>query len=205
MVVILGYVFLHEHINRYQISGIFVSIVGGFIIAFDSIQPSIQASNPVFGNFLALLGAVTFSGYIIIGRIIRKTYRINLFVYTFYVYSISTIFLFLIALLFSSQELFLSLAFKLSFYAYIGFFLLAGVSTILGHSLYNYALKEIKAAIVSIVTLGEPIISSILAIFILSEYPTLMIIVGGFIVILGVILTIIKENEEENIQLEIME
>lgn len=204
MVVILGYLFLNEHINRYQISGIVISIIGGFVIAFDSIQPSIQASNPAFGNFLAFIGALTFSGYIIIGRIIRKTYQINLFIYTFYVYTISTIFLFLIALLFSSQELVLSLVFRISFYAYVGFFLLAGVSTLLGHSLYNYALKEIKAAIVSIVTLGEPIISSILAIFILSEYPTIMTIIGGFIVILGVFVTIGKENEEESTQLEIM-
>ena len=196
MVVILGVFFLKEKINRFQIGGILLSIIGGLIIAFGSIQISSQAPNPLYGNFLAFIGAVTFSGYIIIGRIIRKSSEINLFIYTFYVYSISTFFLLIIALFTSKEELLLSLAGRSSFYAYLGFFMLASISTIFGHTLYNYSLKEIKAAIVSVVTLGEPIISSILAIIILLEYPSLITIIGGFIVIIGVSATILKENVE---------
>lgn len=199
MVVILGVVFLKEKINKYQIGGILLSIVGGIIIAFGSLQSTSQAPDPLYGNILAFIGALTFSGYIIIGRNIRKTKEINLFIYTFYVYAISTIFLLLIALLTSSNDLILSFMGKAPLRAYIGFFLLAGISTIFGHTLYNYSLKEIKAAVVSVVTLGEPIISSILAIIILTEYPTLITIIGGFIVIFGVSATILKESEAEPI------
>ena len=199
MVVILGVVFLREKINQYQIVGIFLSIVGGLIIAFGSIQPTNQAVNPLFGNLLAFLGAITFSGYIIIGRIIRKTYDVDLFIYTLYVYVISSIFLFIIALFTNQHELFLSLLGKAPIEAYVGFFLLAGISTIFGHTLYNYSLKEIKAAIVSVVTLGEPIISSILAILILFEYPSLITIIGGFIILVGVSITILKESKSVSI------
>ena len=86
------------------------------------------------------------------------------------------------------------------FYAYVGFFLLAIIPTIFGHTLYNYSLKEIKAAVVSVVTLGETIISSILAIIILIEYPTLITIIGGFIVIFGVSFTILKEDNQAEVQ-----
>ena len=199
MVVILGVIFLKEKINQYQIFGILLSIVGGLVIAFGSIQPTDQAINPLLGNFLAFLGAITFSGYIIIGRIIRKTYEVNLFVYTLYVYVISSIFLFIIALFTNQHELLSSLIGKVPFNAYVGFILLAGISTIFGHTLYNYSLKEIKAAIVSVVTLGEPIISSILAIIILFEYPSVITIIGGFIILIGVSFTILKESTKVSI------
>lgn len=203
MVVIIGFVFLNEKINRYQIGGILISIIGGLIIVFGSIQPSSQAPDPFYGNILAFIGAVTFSGYIIIGRFIRSSHEIDLFTYTFYIYFISSIFLAIIALLTSSNEFFYSLTGNLPIYAYLGFFLLAIIPTIFGHTLYNYSLKEIKAAVVSVVTLGEPIISSILAMIILFEYPSVISIIGGFIIIFGVSITILRENKLEIIDINL--
>ena len=202
MVVILGAIFLNERINKNQILGILISIIGGIIIAFGSVQPSAQAPDPFYGNVLAFIGAITFSGYILIGRIIRSSHDIDLFIYTFYIYSISTFFLAIIALITSSGEFIHSLTGNISIYAYLGFIVLAIIPTIFGHTLYNYSLKEIKAAIVSVVTLGEPIISSILAILILFEYPSLITILGGFIILFGVSYTILKENSNQVIVLE---
>lgn len=200
-VVLFGVLFLKEHISSRQIIGIAISFFGGIIIAIGSINQG-QGLNDTLGIFLAFIGALTFSGYIIIGRFIRKDHDINIFVYTFYVYFSSTIFLFLIALITSTNDLIDSFIGKLSIDAYLGFILLAGVSTILGHSMYNFALKEIKAAIISIVTLGEPIISSILAIILLFEYPSIVTVLGGFIILIGILLTILQDEEKFEIEIE---
>ena len=200
IVLIIGFIFLKERINKLQIAGIIISLVGGIIIAFGSFQPISNEINPIFGNFLAFLGAITVAGYIIIGRIMRQTHNLSIFVYTAFVYAFSALFLFFIALIFETQELITSLTFNLKMEAYVYFILLAVVSTLLGHSLYNYALKEIKAALVSIVTLGEPIIASILAILILFEYPSTLTLIGGGIVISGVVLTLIKEEDNNSIK-----
>jgi len=201
IVLLIGIAFLNERINRSQMLGVGLSLSGVLIIAIGSPGPNVNAPDPLFGNFLASLGAITVSGYIIIGRIIRKNHNLGIFVYTSYVYGISTVFLFLIALIVDTEELLNSFLIQIPVESYFYFFLLAFVSTLLGHSLYNYALKEIKAALVSIVTLGEPLISSILAILILQQYPSTLTVLGGSIVIFGVILTIIKEEKPLNSEL----
>ena len=66
----------------------------------------------------------------------------------------------------------------------------------MGHTFYNYAIKEVKAAIVSIVMLGEPIITSILAIFILSEFPPSIVVFGAVFVLFGVALTVWSEGND---------
>jgi len=66
--------------------------------------------------------------------------------------------------------------------------LLALVPQLIGHSTYNWALRYMPAALVSITTLGEPIGSAILAYFILSETPTLLTILGGVLILAGIYL-----------------
>lgn len=205
IVLILAAIFLNERINKIQFMGITISICGGILIAIGSLTPNSQASDPLLGNLLAFSGAITISGYIIIGRIFRKVHEMGLFVYTAYVYGFSTIILFFLALIFETSELINSLLGKMPIQAYLLFFLLAGISTLLGHSLYNFALKEVKATIVSMITLGEPIISSILAVVFFQQYPTSLTVIGGSIVIFGVLITIIFEKGEEIISKDLIE
>ena len=66
------------------------------------------------------------------------------------------------------------------------FVLLAAVPQIIGHSSYNWALKYLPATFVGVATLGEPIGSTILACFILTETPTLAKIAGGVLILAGI-------------------
>jgi drug/metabolite transporter (DMT)-like permease len=66
--------------------------------------------------------------------------------------------------------------------------LLALVPQLIGHSSYNWALRYLPAAVVSIATLGEPVGSTILAYFFLHETPTLMKIFGAILILAGIVI-----------------
>jgi len=56
--------------------------------------------------------------------------------------------------------------------------------------LYNYCLKYLKAAVVSVAILGEPVGATVLAVLFFGEIPTLLIVAGGILVIGGIYLTV---------------
>ena len=60
------------------------------------------------------------------------------------------------------------------------------IPQLIGHSTYNWALRYLSAAYVSIALLGEPIGTTILALFLLKEAPTILEIVGGILTLLGI-------------------
>jgi drug/metabolite transporter (DMT)-like permease len=140
-----------------------------------------NVSSNLLGNILALLGAFMAAGYIISGRNLRKT--INLWPYTLLVYSIASIVLLLLCLLYKYP---LS---GFSIQSFIWLILLAIVPQILGHTTLNWVLGFIPAAFVSIALLGEPVGSSLLAWLLLKESPSLIEIIGGMLILIGIILS----------------
>ena len=70
------------------------------------------------------------------------------------------------------------------------FLLLALIPNLLGHTLFNWALKWVSTNVISIAILFEPIGAAILAYFILGEYLSVSQIVGGSVVLAGITLFI---------------
>ena len=68
--------------------------------------------------------------------------------------------------------------------------LLALVPQLVGHSTYNWALRYLPAAFVAILTLGEPIGSTILAYLILFEKPSIADLIGGILILAGIYLAV---------------
>lgn len=134
----------------------------------------------MLGNLLALAGAWTVTGYLIIGRKLRTT--ISLIPYIFMVYGFAAVVL--IVIMFASG----SSPFGFAPKTYGWIFLLAALPQLVGHSTYNWALKYLPAALVAVTTLGEPIGSAILAFFILNETPGMATLVGGVFILTGIYL-----------------
>jgi drug/metabolite transporter (DMT)-like permease len=132
----------------------------------------------MWGNFLALAGAWAVTGYLIIGRKLRM--KLSLIPYIFVVYGMAAIGL--IALMFAAGQS--PFVYEAKTYGWI--FLLAAIPQLIGHSTYNWALRYLPAAFVAVTTLGEPIGSAILAFFILDEKPTIAIVIGGMLILLGI-------------------
>jgi len=58
---------------------------------------------------------------------------------------------------------------------------------LLGHSLFNWSLKYISAAYVSLTLLGEPIGTILLALVFLQESPTLLEGLGAVLILVGIV------------------
>jgi len=150
------------------LGGSVVLVIGGF---------GTGGSAPL-GNLLAFLGAVAVSGYIVIGRVVRQHLSLNR--YTFITYGVSAILLTSYALVagnplfgYPARELLIFLA-------------LAVICTLLGHSLFNWALRFISPTVISTSILGEPVIAGVLAVVMFSEIPTVYTVVGGLIILLSI-------------------
>jgi drug/metabolite transporter (DMT)-like permease len=136
----------------------------------------------MWGNFLALIGAWTVSGYLIIGRKLRATRNMSLIPYIFMVYGVAAVAL--IATMFIAGQT--PLGYPPRTYGWI--FLLAAFPQLIGHSTYNWALRYLPASFVAVTTLGEPIGSAILAFFLLQETPTVIVAGGGVLILIGIYL-----------------
>ena len=203
-VAILSPVFLNEKLTRVAIIGLVLAFVGGTMIGLSdacSIQnglhcpelshalqgnamPSrtdVLAARTVWGNILALCGALAVSGYLLIGRKVRA--KMSLIPYIFLVYGISAIFL-LIFMLAAKQS-----PFGYSTQTYGWIFLLAVIPQLIGHSTFNWLLKYLSATLVAVTTLSEPIGSAVLAYIILKESPLPAVLLGGALILIGIYLT----------------
>jgi drug/metabolite transporter (DMT)-like permease len=59
---------------------------------------------------------------------------------------------------------------------------------IMGHTVFNWALKYVDASIISGTIVAEPVVSALLAWLVLSEKPGLATAFGGLVVLLGLYL-----------------
>lgn len=190
-VALLSPMLLKEHVSRTAIIGLGLALVGGTIIGLSDAcvwdaglacpaLADILQGPAMWGNFLALAGAWTVTGYLIIGRKLRT--GMSLIPYIFLVYGIAAIILIMIMFVSGNSPL----RFAPQTYGWI--FLLAAIPQLIGHSTYNWALKYLPAALVAVTTLGEPIGSAVLAYFILNETPTMAVLFGGAFILTGIYL-----------------
>lgn len=127
------------------------------------------------GNLFAAGGGLMLAGYYLLGRQIRP--RVNISIYSFLVYSASTILLLIYNVAAANPFVGYAAADWLIFSA------LAMVPTLLGHTLLNWALKYLPAGAISVSVLGEPVIATALAIPLFREVPGPLQLLGGLIVI----------------------
>jgi len=182
---------IKEPISRAAMIGMGLALIGGFIVGLsDSCSLAhggitcppfsrFVEGDAFLGDILALTGAFAGAGYILIGRRLRE--KMSLIPYVFVVYGMAAVIL----------MIFMVAAGERSFghppEVYIWLLLLALVPQLLGHSTFNWALRYLSAAYVSITLLGEPIGSAILAYFFLDEIPSGLMIFGAILILFGIL------------------
>ncbi|HJQ28765.1 MAG TPA: DMT family transporter, partial [Rubrobacter sp.] len=173
-VAILAYLIFGERTTPLSFLGIIVAIAGTAIIAFDRTV----GSAALFGNLLALIGAVTVAVYVLIGRSSR-TGGVGVLPYSIVVYTAAAVTLLPVALIFDV---------RLWGYSEETWFWLAAITVgpqLMGHTVFNWALRYVEASIISGTILAEPVISALLAWLILSERPGFLTLLGGSVVLAG--------------------
>jgi drug/metabolite transporter (DMT)-like permease len=174
---------LKTRLNWAVVAGIVVTIIGSILLAIpqpESDQAAVTLGNSeLIGGGLALLGAITFSVYMIIGSKMRE--RLPLLAYLWGVYGTAAIVLLIFVALSGAS---------FTGHSPTGYLLLLLITIfpqLIGHSSLNYALAYLSATYISVATQLEPIGSAIVAYFVLSETPTALQIFGSAIILAGVL------------------
>ncbi|MBN1371631.1 MAG: DMT family transporter [Anaerolineaceae bacterium] len=189
-VALLSPVFLREKLTPLVWVGLVVALTGGTLVGLsEACQltaggvacPDLGGffqGKAFLGNLLALVGAWMAAAYMMVGRKVRAALSVTAYISV--VYSVAAILLWGLAL--ASRQPVVGFSPPI----YVWFALLALVPQLIGHSSFNYALGYLPAAYVSVATLAEPIGTTLLAIAVLNELPSVPEIVGGVIILAGI-------------------
>ncbi|MBN1560053.1 DMT family transporter [candidate division KSB1 bacterium] len=174
--------FLHEKIRGLMAIAISVTLIGVSIISGADFTFGPHA---LYGNLLALTGAVFAAAYLVLGRRLRAD--IDTFLYVTAVYGAAAL-----------VSLFFALLTKAPFGGFDAktYALLLGIALfpqVVGHTSLNWTLKYFSATTVAIVSLGEPVGASLLAWLLLGERLGSAQLGGGIIILTGVAIALWAE------------
>jgi drug/metabolite transporter (DMT)-like permease len=180
-VVIASYFFLDERPTRRALAGTALGLAGMAVISGEGLK---QVEFALTGDALAVLGALAAVGYFIVGSRVRA--RVSLLGYVAPLYAVCSLFLLIWAIAAGNRF------YPYSATAWWYFAALAVVPTILGHTVFNWAIKHVQPSAISIAFLGEPVAAAILALIFFSERPSAGTLTGGALVLAGVYLATSK-------------
>lgn len=180
---------LKERPNRAILFGLLLALLGSLIVGISDACLWMEGLRcPSFGTFttgkairgdlLALAGAVAGAGYLLIGRMLRG--EVSLVPYITLTYGTAAITLIMLVVL-SGESL---IGYSPSTYLWFG--LLAIFPQLFAHSTYNWSLRYVSAALVSISLLAEPVASAVLALIILKEVPPVPRLAGALLILAGI-------------------
>jgi len=176
---VLAPFFLGERPGRRGWLAVVLALVGTAILSRGDWD---LGSGALFGDLLALGGAVTASVYLMIGRRVRE--RIGFWHYLLVVYGTAALSLGIMAVgsgtrLSGFPEL-----------TWVWFLLLAAGPNLAGHGLLNWSVRRLRALVVNLAILGEPILATIYAAILFNEIPGPAFYAGGATILLGIILAL---------------
>ena len=161
--------------------GIVVSLAGSLLIFWSDNSNSAPGSNPLLGNFLALVGSWCFSAYLLLGRRLRADLPLSAYIWL--AYGAAALFLLLACL---------GAGAPLTGYGVPVYLVALGMALgpqLLGHTAYNWSLKHVSTTFIAVVTLGEPVGSAALAWLFFGESFALLQGIGFVLLLTGIYLS----------------
>lgn len=186
-VAMLEVIFLRVRLSRSVMIGLLIALAGGIWIglpldsaAVESLSASSGENATLTGAFLAWIGALAVSAYMLIGRRLRT--ELPVIPYIWLVYGIAALVMTVAVPLTATPVL----GFRIE--GYLVLLVMGLVPQLLGHSSLNYILAYFPATLVSMFSQLEPVGSAVLAFILFSELPPGPQIIGSGIIIAGVLL-----------------
>ncbi len=174
---------LHERVPRLMALAVGVAMAGSILVGLSDAGGPQGASA---GDLLALGGALAMSVYVLAGRALRR--RLSLVAYVWPTYGLAALVL-LLGCALARQPL---LGYGPRVYGLL--LLLALGPQLLGHSSVNWALGYLSPTFVTVAILCEPIGATLLALALLGERPSWLMLAGGLLLLGGVGLAIGAEG-----------
>lgn len=187
LLAVLGYLVLGERLRLATVAAIVAAVGGAALIGWADAGTVVLGRGALWGNSLALGGAVLVSLYLLIGRVVRQ--KVSWLAYVTPLYAVAA----LTALGAAAVKGTPLLGYSWGFYG-----LCAGLALgpqVLGHGSFNYALQYVPAAIVGMLALLEPVGASILAYVLFGEVPPTTSIVGMVVVLGAVAIVVWRRNK----------
>lgn len=188
---IAAWILFGERLNSWRVSGMVLTIAGSLAIALSD-QQTQQGSNPLLGNFLAVMGAICGSAYFLLGRGLRN--QLPLLHYIWMTYGSAAVVLLMAALATGHTEL---------GFAPDVWLILLGLALgpqLIGHTTINFAMRHFSALLVTIAILGEPIGSALLAFALFEESIAPLQLAGFAGLLVGIAITAIGETKQHHEQ-----
>ena len=178
---ILGWVVLKEKLGWVKIVGILLAFVGVLVVVYDGDLSAISLSSfgkP--GDILILISAINWTVFSVLSRKGLKQHPAAFMM--FYIMLIGWIFISI--LFFATQEL--SEINQLTFNGWIGMAFLGIFCSGLAYIAWYDALQALSTAETGVFLYIEPLVTVVVAFFVLSEAITIASLLGGGVIILGV-------------------
>lgn len=187
--VVFSWLLFREGISRRQLVAIVIAVAGSIVIGLSDIGAQTTGQSSLWGNALALLGAVFAAVYFLCGKAVRR--EVPLLPYVSIVYGVSALTLMAITL---SSGIGLH---AYGPYDYLLFLGLAVICTVIGHSTLNWALAHLPAAAVGVAVLGEPIGATVWAMALFAEIPSGGQLFGGGLLLTGILLFMLPARAKD--------
>ena len=179
LLALAGFIIWGERLTRRLGIGIALAITGSVCIAGHDFQSgSAHTDSALFGDLLALCGAVMMSAYLLCGRFARP--YMSLPRYAGLVYSCAAVLLWTVCLVTSSPIL------NYSGRTYLILLLLGLGPQLIGHTILNWALAYLSPTVVALAILAEPLGASLLAWLFLGESVSWLQGCGGALILAGI-------------------
>ena len=175
IVAFLSKLFFQEHLHKNVYVGIALGLIGAVVLTGGD---SRLEGRELWGDLLAFIGALSFAFYLILGKRVRT--RLNNLDYTSFVFLSASVMLFVISVI-ANQPLW-----NFDSKSIIFIVTLAIIPQLIGHSSITWALGSVRATLVSVAIMAEPVGAILLAWLILNEHPSLANLIGGLIILSGI-------------------
>lgn len=180
----LSGIVLHEPMPGRARPGAAIALVGAVLIGLNSLT---GLADDLMGDILALAGAACMAGHWLCSRYARRT--VEALSYTFLVYAQTAVILALLSVFVGGWQMTPG-----AFWYVLG---LAVGSTMCGHLLFTIALGRVPATVVSFALLGEPVGAMVWSLLMFGEKPTVLLLIGGGVVLLGLVLYTAATMQQE--------
>ncbi|MEX0962115.1 MAG: DMT family transporter [Simkaniaceae bacterium] len=172
VVPLLLFIFYKELPTSRYLQGGVLALLGSFLLMKGSLNFSISS---LFGDSLALLSAVAYGGYLIIIKELRSKLSSGHILFFGGIFALAA--LFTIAIVKGES---LRIATTREFFLLFAFALFA---QLLGQGLIAYSMGRLSSKVVGLVLLTQPIVSTLLAYFLLGESVALSALFGGALIL----------------------
>jgi drug/metabolite transporter (DMT)-like permease len=177
---------LKESLRKVQAVGTVVAAVGTGVVISEGILNINSGKDFLIGGLILLSTPFLWTCYTLLGKKVMDKYN------AYFVVAYTTILGGIMLLPLSLFENSLHLIMSLTTTGWLAILYLSFACSLFGYFVWFHVLRRVGPAITSSFLFAEPLITALLATFLVGELVTWMLAVGGLLIFLGVYLVVVK-------------